>query len=98
MPDSPEVAAAKRLLDTAKNQGVAFTRVAPGEDGPLVGVRETLEWRDVIHLGGFWAPDSFSAKRLRRSSLVIPSGLPVTEQVRGDALTVLYTVLYDWTT
>jgi hypothetical protein len=98
MPDSPEVTAAKRLLDTAKNQGFAFTRIAPGEDGPLVGVRETLEWRDVIHLGGFWAPDSCSAARLRRSSLVVPGGLPVTEQVRGDALTVLHTVVCDWTT
>src|SRR5205085_11078820 len=41
-PDDPDVAAAKRLLDAAKRVGFAFQRVAPGEDGPLFGVRETL--------------------------------------------------------
>jgi hypothetical protein len=34
--------------------------------------------------------------RRRRSSLVLPGGLPVAEQVSGDALTVLHTVLSDW--
>jgi hypothetical protein len=96
--DSPEVTAAKRLLDTAKDRGFTFQRTAPGADGPLVGVRDTLHWRDVIHLSGFWAPESCSAQRLRRSSLVIPGGLPVTKHVSGDALTVLHTVLSDWTT
>jgi hypothetical protein len=98
MRDSPEVVAAKRLLDHAKDQGFAFQRIAPGVDGPLVGVRDTLEWRDVITLAGFWAPDSCSARRLVRSSLIVPGGLPVTRQVSGDALTVLHTVLCDWTT
>lgn len=41
MADSPDVTAAKRLLDLAKDRGFAFARVAPGEDGPLQGVRET---------------------------------------------------------
>ncbi len=41
MADSPELMAAKRLLDVAKNDGFAFERIAPGEDGPLRGVRET---------------------------------------------------------
>jgi hypothetical protein len=37
MADSPELAAAKRLLDEAKDQGFRFERLAPGEDGPLRG-------------------------------------------------------------
>jgi hypothetical protein len=27
--------------------------VAPGEDGPLLGVREPPDYRDQIYLGGF---------------------------------------------
>ncbi|MGH3765181.1 MAG: hypothetical protein ACRDTX_08525 [Pseudonocardiaceae bacterium] len=98
MTDSPEVAAAKRLLDAAKSGGFAFERIAPGPDGPLLGVRETPEWRDEIYLGGFWQPDSCGAIRRRRSSLVVPGGLPVAVQLRGDALTVLHTVVCDWAT
>ncbi|MBV9139655.1 MAG: hypothetical protein JO115_01810 [Pseudonocardiales bacterium] len=41
MTDSPDLAAAKRLLDTAKCEGFAFHRIAPGPDGPLRGVRKT---------------------------------------------------------
>lgn len=52
MADSPELAAAKRLLDLAKNQGFAFQRVASGEDGPLFARRKTIEYRDEIYLGG----------------------------------------------
>ncbi|MGH3673918.1 MAG: hypothetical protein ACRDSH_25335 [Pseudonocardiaceae bacterium] len=55
--DSPDVAAAKRLLDAAKLAGFTFQRLAPGPDGPLVGTRETVEWRDEMHLGGFWEPE-----------------------------------------
>jgi hypothetical protein len=66
MADSPELVAAKRLLDVAKNDGFAFERIAPGEDGPLRGVRETPQWRDEIYLAGFWAPNSRSATRRRR--------------------------------
>ncbi len=35
--DSPDLAAAKRLLDTAKRQGFIFQRVAPGPERPSVG-------------------------------------------------------------
>lgn len=31
------------------------------------------------------------------AGLVVPGGMPVAEQLRGDALTVLHTVLWDWT-
>jgi hypothetical protein len=96
MADSPELAAAKRLLDEAKAQGFRFERVAPGEDGHLRGVRDTPEHRDEIYLAGFAAPESCTAIRRRRSSLIVPGGLPVTARVTGDALTVLHTVVSDW--
>jgi hypothetical protein len=51
-----------------------------------------------IYLAGFWQPNSCHATRRCRSSLIVPGGLPVTEQVHGDALTVLHTVVYDWPT
>lgn len=94
--DSPDVAAAKRLLDAAKDAGFAFQRVAPGEDGPLLGVREGCQYRDEIYLAGFLEPQSCSAIRRRRYSLIVPGGLPVTERVSGDALTILHTVVTDW--
>jgi hypothetical protein len=71
-----------------------FQRIAPGEDGPLVGFRETLHYRDELYLGGFG--DSCYATRARKSSLVVPGGLPVTARVTGDALTVLHIVTADW--
>jgi hypothetical protein len=86
-----------RLLDTAKDCGFAFERIAPGPDGPVRGVRESVEWRDEIYLAGFWELESCCAIRRQRSSLVVPGGLPVAQQLRGDALTVLHTVLCDWT-
>ena len=92
--ESPQLRAAKRLLDLAKHQGFTFQRIAPGEDGPLYARRETIEHRDEIYLGGF--ADSCHATRARKSSLVMPSGLPVTTRVSGDALTVLHTVVSDW--
>lgn len=94
MTESPDLAAAKRLLDHAKDSGFRFERTAPGPDGPLRGVRETDQWHDEIYLSGF--SDSCSAIRRRRWSLIVPNGLPVTARVSGDALTVLHTVLYDW--
>jgi hypothetical protein len=94
MGDTPDLAAAKRLLDLAKREGFTFQRIAPGQDGPLHGVRETLEYRDEIYLGGF--ANSCHATRRRRYSLIVPDGLPVTAQVIGDALTVLHTVVSDW--
>jgi hypothetical protein len=94
MADSPELAAAKRLLDLAKSQGFAFQRIAPGPDGPLFARRETPEHRDEIYLAGFG--QSCYATRARKSSLIVPGGLPVTTRVDGDALTVLHTVVANW--
>ena len=34
MAESPELAAAKRLLDAAKDRGFIFERIAVGEDAP----------------------------------------------------------------
>lgn len=95
--DSPDLAAAKRLLDTAKDQGFCFLRIAPGPDGPLRAVRETPEFVDELYLAGFWQPDSCTAIRRRRCALIVPGGLPITARVEGDALTVLHTVVTDWT-
>jgi hypothetical protein len=44
----PDLLAAMRLLDAAKAAGFTFQRVAPGPDGPLLGVREGIEYRDEI--------------------------------------------------
>lgn len=98
MADSPDVTAAKRLLDAAKSGGFAFERIAPGEDGPLRGVRQSAEWVDEIYVAGLWEPDSCSAIRRRRCSLIVPGGLPVAQRIKGDALTVLHTVVCDWST
>src|SRR3712207_5468420 len=98
MADSPELAAGKRLLDAAKDRGFAFERIAPGPDGPLRGVRETVEFVDEIYVGGCGQPDSCTAIRRRRSSLVVPGGLPVAARVTGDALVVLHTVVWEWLT
>jgi hypothetical protein len=68
--DGPELAAAKRLLDLAKDQSFVFQRVAPGEDGPLLGVRESPEYRDQIYLGDFYS--GCTATRARKSSLIVP--------------------------
>lgn len=97
-PDSSDVAAAKRLLDAAKCKGFAFVRIAPGEDAPLRGVRQSVEWVDEIYVAGLWERDSCSAIRRRRCSLIVPGGLPVTQRITGDALTVLHTVVCDWPT
>jgi hypothetical protein len=96
MADSPDLVAAKRLLDDAKNRGFHFERVAPGEDGPLRGVRETAGYYDEIYLAGFGAPESCTAIRRCRSSLIVPGGLPVANRITGDALTVLHTVVTEW--
>jgi hypothetical protein len=96
MADSPELAAVKRLLDAAKDRGFTFQRIAPGPDGPLRGSRETIEFLDEIYLAGCAQPDSCTAIRRRRSSLIVPGGLPVTQRVIGDALAVLHTVVADW--
>lgn len=92
--DSPELAAAKRLLDLAKSQGFTSQRIAPGPDGPLFARRETTEHHDEIYLGGFG--DSCHATRARKSSLIVPGAPLITARVSGDALSVLHTVLSDW--
>jgi hypothetical protein len=94
--DGPELTAAKRLLDAAKSQGFTFQRIAPGPDGPLLGVRETVEYRDTWYLSGFG--EGCSATRARKYSLVLPGGLPISERVSGNALTVLHTVVSEWAT
>jgi hypothetical protein len=92
--EGPQLRTAKRLLDLAKRQGFAFHRLAPGADGPLFARRETIDYRDELYLGGF--SDSCHATRARKSSLIVPGGLPVTARVSGDAITVLHTVVCDW--
>jgi hypothetical protein len=92
--DGPELAATKRLLDLARDQGFVFQRVAPGEDGPLLGIRDSPEYHDKIYLGDFYS--SCTATRARKSSLIVPGGLPVTARVEGEALIVLHTVVCDW--
>jgi hypothetical protein len=92
--ESPDLAAAKRLLDAAKRGGFRFQRVAPGQDGPVWGVRETLQWRDTLYLAGF--SQACTATRARKSSLIVPEGLLVTQRLDGDALSVLHTVVCDW--
>lgn len=86
--------AAMRLLDTAKLQGFTFHRAATGEDGPLFGIRESLAYRDTIYIGGF--DSGCHASRVRKSSLIVPGGMPVCARVEGDALTVLHVVVSDW--
>ena len=98
IPESPELRAAKSLLDAAKDAGFRFERIALGPDGPLRGVRETVEFLDEIYVTGCGQPDSCTALRRRRSSLIVPGGLPVTARVTGDALDVLHTVISDWPT
>lgn len=94
MADDPELAAAKRLLDRAKDQGFVFQRITPGEDGPLLGVRDSPDYHDKIYLGGF--SSDCTATRACKSSLIVPGGLPVTNRVEGEALIVLHTVVSDW--
>ncbi|MBV9651738.1 MAG: hypothetical protein JO296_16600 [Pseudonocardiales bacterium] len=94
MADNPDLMAAMRLLDAAKDAGFTFQRLAPGPDGPLRGMRESIAWQDEIYLGGF--ANACHATRRRRWSLIVPGGLPVTQRVDGGALTVLHTVVSDW--
>lgn len=94
MGESPDVVIGMRLLDTARSHGFTFRRIAPGPDGPLWGVRETEDWEDRIYLGGF--SQDCSATRRRKSSLLVPGDLLVTEQVSGNALNVLNTVVSSW--
>ena len=89
--DSPDLVIAKRLLDHLKRRGFQFQRVAPGEDGPLVGHRMTGDWEDTIHIQGF-SCDCF-AWRKRTSSLIVPGDGLVEHRTQGSALNVLNEVL-----
>ncbi|MGH3811689.1 MAG: hypothetical protein ACRDUV_04425 [Pseudonocardiaceae bacterium] len=89
--DSPDVVIAKRLLDHLTLRGFQFQRIAPGEDGPLVGNRVTDECVDMIHIEGF-SRDCF-AWRQRTSSLIVPGDGLVERRASGDALNVLNEVL-----
>ena len=89
--DGPDVINAKRLLDQLKLVGFQFQRIAPGEDGPLVGNRVTGDCVDIIHIEGF-SRDCF-AWRQRRSSLIVPGSGLVERRADGSALDVLNEVL-----
>jgi hypothetical protein len=89
--DSPDLMIAKRLLDHAKLCGFEFRRIAPGEDGPLVGHRVTGDWEDEIRIEGF--SRDCSAQRKRISTLIVPENALVQRQVNGSALDVLGEVL-----
>jgi hypothetical protein len=89
--DSPDVVIAKRVLDQLKQRGFVFQRIAPGEDGPLVGNRVTGDCVDTIHLEGF--SRDCCAWRQRRSSLIVPGGGLVQRRAEGSALDVLHEVL-----
>ncbi|MFZ0118351.1 MAG: hypothetical protein WAL99_02665 [Pseudonocardiaceae bacterium] len=89
--DSPDVVVAKRLLDQLKLCGFQFERIAPGEDGPLIGTRVTGNCVDMIRIEGF-SRDCF-AWRQRSSSLILPGGGLVQRRADGSALDVLNEVL-----
>jgi hypothetical protein len=89
--DSPDVVLAKRLLDHVKLCGFEFQRIAPGEDGPLVGNRVSGDWLDIIHIEGFSC--DCLALRQRASLLIVPGGALVERRVDGSALDVLNEVL-----
>jgi len=66
----------------------------PNRLGPLFARRETAGYHDEIYLDGF--DDSCHATWARKSSFIVPGGLPITARVTGDPLTVLHTVVSDW--
>jgi hypothetical protein len=92
MVDSPELVAGKRLLDEAKDRGFGSSGWHRG-GWPAAGHPRT---QAEIYLAVFAAPQSCTPIRRRRSSLIVPGGLPVTARVTGYALTVLHTVVSDW--
>jgi hypothetical protein len=64
-------------MDGAKAEGFRFERIAEGPDAPVVGVRDSVGYRDEIYLAGF--SDSCTAIRRKRFSLQTTS---VTTSVR----------------
>ncbi len=65
-----------------------------GPGWAVVGSAETLEWQDTIYLAGF--DQGCAATRVRKYSLIVPSGPMVTERIGGDAITALRIVVYSW--
>jgi hypothetical protein len=92
----PQLRAAKRLLDLARNQGFTFQRIAPSEDGPLFAAGTPPDYRDEIYLGGF--SDSCHATRARHCSLNVPGGLPslVIPENRHADIGLAKTYSYDY--
>ena len=93
MADGPELAATKRLLDLARNQD-SCSSGSPRARTDRCSVSGSPPTPSQIYLGGF--SSGCSATRARKSSLIVPGGLPVTARVEGEALTVLHTVVNDW--
>jgi hypothetical protein len=89
--DNPDLVIAKLLLDHLKLGGFQFRRLAPGEDGPLLGNRASDDWLDFIHIEGF-SRDCF-ASRKRTSLLIVHGDGLVEHRVQGHAITVLNEVL-----
>lgn len=92
--ESPDLAAAKRLLDAAKRGGVSLRaggagsgRAAVGRAGDPPVARHHLPRR--VQPGMHRHP-------ARKSSLIVPGGPLVTQRLDGDALSVLHTVVCDW--
>ena len=71
MGDSPDLAVAKQLMHGAKAEGFRFERIAEGPDAPVVGVRDSVGYRDEIYLAGF--SDSCTAIRHKRSRSSSPA-------------------------
>jgi len=86
-----DVVIAQRLLDQLKVRGFQFQRIAPGEDGPLMGSRVAGGCVDLIHIEGF-SRDCF-AWRKRSSLLIFAGGGLVERRTDGSALDVLNEVL-----
>ncbi len=89
--ESPDLVLAMRLLDQVKLRGFEFRRIAPGEDGAMVGHRVNGDWVEFIHIEGF-SCDCF-AWRQRASPLIVPGNGLVERRVEGSALDVLNEVL-----
>lgn len=81
----------RRMLDAVKRAGFEFARIAPGPDGPIEGIRENDQWRDVIYIGGF--SDGCYAWRERQTALIVPGGSLATIRTEGSAIDVLNEVL-----
>jgi hypothetical protein len=63
MDSIPDLAIAKRLLDSLKLCGFDFRRSCPGEDGPLVGHRISGDRVDLVLIEGF-SRDCFAWRQL----------------------------------